>query len=52
MTVIGMARAIMFLGRPMKGLTEADIKELLHALVRDGDLVANPDGDWLSLNRR
>lgn len=51
MTVGGMARAIMFLGKPIKGLNEADIKELLHALVRDGELEVNP-GDWISLKRR
>ncbi len=51
MTISGMARAIMFLGRPMKGLKETDIKELLHVLVREGDLELNP-GDWISIKRR
>jgi len=35
----------------MKGLKETDIKELLHVLVREGDLELNP-GDWISIKRR
>mgnify|MGYP001569110195 CR=1 FL=1 len=52
MTLNQMARAILFLGKPLKGLMETDVREILHALVRDGAVEVNPQGQWLKVKRR
>lgn len=52
MTLNQMARAILFLGRPLKGLTETDVREILHSLVREGAVELNPQGQWLKVKRR
>jgi ATP-dependent DNA helicase RecQ len=47
-----MARAILFLGKTVKGLTETDVREILSALIRDGDVELNSQGQWLKARRR
>jgi ATP-dependent DNA helicase RecQ len=42
MSLNQMARAILFLGKPIKGLTETDVREILHSLVREGAVDVNP----------
>ncbi len=51
MSLNEMARAILFLGKPIKGLTETDVREVLHSLVRDGGVEVNPQGQWLRVKR-
>jgi len=51
MTLNQMARAILFLGKPLKGLTETDVREILHGLVRDGSVEVQAQGQWLKVKR-
>lgn len=51
MTLNAMARAILFLGKPLKGVTETDVREILTQLVKDGVVEVNPQGQWLKLKR-
>jgi len=51
MTLNQMARAILFLGKPIQGLTETDVRDLLHTMVREGIVEVNPQGLWLRMKR-
>lgn len=51
MTLKEMSRAILFLGKPLKGVTETDVREILTQLVKDGLVEVNPQGQWLKLKR-